>query len=78
MSIESVMPSNHVILCHPLLLLPSIFLSIMVFKKLQSKLYPDNLEDGVAIKGGEGYSGARVQRSSFGLLRVDMPVGLLR
>ena len=25
MSIESVMPSNHVILCHPLLLLPSIF-----------------------------------------------------
>ena len=28
MSIESVMPSNHVILCHPLLLLPSIFPSI--------------------------------------------------
>ena len=30
MSIESVMPSNHLILCHPLLLLPSIFPSIMV------------------------------------------------
>ena len=28
MSIESVMPSNHLILCHPLLLLPSIFPSI--------------------------------------------------
>ena len=31
MSIESVMPSNHLILCLPLLLLPSIFPSIRVF-----------------------------------------------
>ena len=31
MSIESVMPSNHLILCHPLLLMPSIFCSIRVF-----------------------------------------------
>ena len=31
MSIESVMPSNHLILCHPLPLLPSIFPSNMVF-----------------------------------------------
>ena len=31
MSIELMMPSNHLILCHPLLLLPSIFLSIRVF-----------------------------------------------
>ena len=31
MSIESVMPSNHLILCSPLLLLPSIFLSIRIF-----------------------------------------------
>ena len=31
MSIESVMPSNHLIFYHPLLLLPSIFLSIRVF-----------------------------------------------
>ena len=30
-SIESVTPSNHLILCHPLLLLPSIFPSIRVF-----------------------------------------------
>ena len=30
-SIKSVMPSNHLILCHPLLLLPSIFPSIRVF-----------------------------------------------
>ena len=31
MSIELVVPSNHLILCHPLLLLPSIFPSIRVF-----------------------------------------------
>ena len=37
MSIESVMPSNHLILCRPLLLLPSIFPSIRVFS---SELIP--------------------------------------
>ena len=31
MSVDSVMPSNHLILCRPLLLLPSIFPSIRVF-----------------------------------------------
>ena len=31
MSIESVMPSNHLILCHPFLLLPSIFPNFRVF-----------------------------------------------
>ena len=34
MSIESVMPSHHLILCHPHLLLPSIFPSIRVFSAL--------------------------------------------
>ena len=33
MSIESVMPSNHLILCHSLLLPPSVFPSIRVFSK---------------------------------------------
>ena len=33
MAIESVMPSNHLILCRPLLLLPSVFPSIRVFPK---------------------------------------------
>ena len=32
-SIKSVMPSNHLILCHLLLLLPSVFCSIRVFSK---------------------------------------------
>ena len=35
MPIELVMPSNHLILCHPLLLLPSIFLNIRVFQMSQ-------------------------------------------
>ena len=38
MSIESVLPSNHLILCCPLLLLPSIFPSIRVFSS-ESSLY---------------------------------------
>ena len=36
MSIVSVMPSNHLILCHPLLLLPSIFPSIRVFSNVSA------------------------------------------
>ena len=35
MSIESVMPSNHLTLCHPRLLLPSVFPSIRVFSNDQ-------------------------------------------
>ena len=36
MSIELVMPSNHLILCHPLFLLPSIFPSIRVFSNVSA------------------------------------------
>ena len=39
MSIESMMPSNHLILCHPLLLLPLIFPRIRVFSN-ESSLFP--------------------------------------
>ena len=45
MSIESVMPSNHLVICHPLLLWPSIFPSIRVFSN-ESALciwWPTNL-----------------------------------
>ena len=42
LSIESVMPSKHLILCHPLLLLPSIFPSIRVFS-----------DESVFISGGQ-------------------------
>ena len=40
MSIESVMPSNHLILCCPLLLLPSIFPSIRVFSNESAVKWP--------------------------------------
>ena len=36
MSMESVMPSNHLILCGPLLLLPSIFPNIRIFSNVSS------------------------------------------
>ena len=41
MPIELVMPLNHLILCHPLLLLPSIFPSIRVFSS-ESALWPSS------------------------------------
>ena len=39
MSIESMIPSNHLILCHPLLLLPSIFPSVRVFSKVHLRSF---------------------------------------
>ena len=58
MSIKSVMPSNHLILCHPLLFLPSIFPSIRVFSnesvlcvkwplefQLQFSVLPKNIQE---------------------------------
>ena len=47
MSIESVMPSNHLILCCPLLLLPSIFPSIGVFSN-ESVLHISGQSTGVS------------------------------
>ena len=53
MSIEMVMPSNHLILCHPLLLLPSVFPSIRVFSNESAlcirfifSVYPSNEYSG--------------------------------
>ena len=43
MSIELMMPSNHLILCHPLLLLPSIFPSIRVFSNVSSSHQVDKV-----------------------------------
>ena len=56
-SIDSVMPSNHFILCHLLLLLPSIFPSIRVFSK--SQLFTSGGQSiGVsASTSSNGYSG---------------------
>ena len=59
MSIESVMPSNHLILCRPLLLLPSIFPSIKVFS-YESVLrirWPKYWSFSFNISPFNGYSG---------------------
>ena len=59
MSIESVMPSNHLILCHPLLLLPAIFPSIRVFSS-ESALYirwPRYWSFSISISPSNEYSG---------------------
>ena len=55
-SIESVMPSNHLILCHPLLLLPSVFPSIRVFSK-ESVLWPKYWSFSFSISPSNEYSG---------------------
>ena len=65
MSIESMMPSSHLVLCHCLLLLPSIFPSIMVFsnesilrnrwpKNLSFSISPTNEYSGLILLGLTG------------------------
>ena len=59
MSIKSVMPSNHLILCHPLLLLPSVFPSIRVFSSesvLQIR-WPKYWSFSFSISPSNEYSG---------------------
>ena len=59
MSIELVMPSKHLILCRPLLLLPSVFPSIRVFSK-ESVLrgrWPKYWSLGFSISPSNEYSG---------------------
>ena len=59
MSIELVMPSNHLILCHPLLLLPSIYPSIRVFSN-ESALrmrWPKYWSFSFSISPSNEYSG---------------------
>ena len=68
MSIELVMPSSHLILCCPLLLLPSIFPSIRVFSKesvlrirwpkywsFSFSISPSNEKSGLIFFSNEGY-----------------------
>ena len=58
MSIESVMPSSHLILCHPLLLLPSIFLKIRVFssKSVLRTTWPNYWHFSFSISPSNEYS----------------------
>ena len=57
MSSESVMPSNHLILCRPLLLLPSIFPSIRVFSNSSSHQVAKLLEFQLQCHPSNEYSG---------------------
>ena len=59
MSIESVIPSNHLILCRPLLLLPSIFPSIRVFsnQSLLHIMWPNFWSFSFSIIPSNEYSG---------------------
>ena len=59
MSIELVMPSNHLILCHPLLFLPSIFPSIRVFSNESALriMWPKYWSLSFSISPSNEYSG---------------------
>ena len=59
MSIQSVMPSNHLILCHPLLILPSIFPSIRVFSNESTlrMMLPKYWSFSFSINPSKEYSG---------------------
>ena len=74
MSIESVMPPNHLILCRSLLLLPSIFLSIRVFSN-ESVLpirWPKYWSFTLSISPSNKYSGLISFRiDSLGLLAIQ-------
>ena len=70
MSIESMMPSNHLILCCPLLLLPSIFPSIRVFSN-ESALHiswPKSWSFSFSISPSNEHSGL----ISFKIQRLDL------
>ena len=73
-STESVMPSNHLILCHPLLLLPSIFPSIRVFSNELALCirWPKYWSFSFAISSSNQYSGLISSRIDwFDLLAVQ-------
>ena len=71
MSIESVMPSKHLILCHPLLLPPSIFPSIRVFSNelVLSIRWPNYWSFSFSIGPSNEYSGF----ISFRIEWFDLP-----
>ena len=74
MCIESVMPYNHLILCHPLLLLPSIFPSIRVFSNELGfhMRWPKYWSFSFSISLSNGYSGLISYRIDwFDLLAVQ-------
>ena len=75
MSVESVMPSNHLILSHPLLLPPSIFPSIRVFpnKSALRIMWPKYWSFSFSISPSNAHSGLISFRMDWlGLLAVQI------
>ena len=72
MSIESMMSSNHLILCRPLLLLPSIFPSIRVFSNKSALCirWAKCWSFSFNISASSEYSGLMISLKSKGLSRV--------
>ena len=86
MSIEFVRPSNHLILCHPLLLLPSIFPSIRVFpsesvlhirwskyRSFNFSISPSNEYSGLISFGTDWFDCVAVQGTLKNLLQHHNP-----
>ena len=74
MSIEPMMPFNHLILCCPLLLLPSIFPSIMIFsnESVLCMRWPNYRSLGISISPSSEYSGLTFFRMDwYDLLAVQ-------
>ena len=74
MSITSVMPSSHLIFCHPLLLLSSIFPSIRVFS-IESALHiklPQYWSFSFNISPSNEYSGLIIKRATKGSSTLDV------
>ena len=71
MSIESMMPSNHLILCHPLLLLPSIPPSIRVFSNESALLIRWPKYWSFSISPSNEYSGLIFFRIDWFDLKAD-------
>ena len=74
-SIESMMPSNHLILCHPLLVLPSVFPSIRVFPNELAVCIRWPKNQSFSISSSSEYSGL----ISFRIDQFDLAVqGILK
>jgi len=73
-----VMPSNHLILCHPLLLLPSIFPSIRDFsnESLRKEISPGWSLKGLMLKLKHQYFGHLMRRADS--LEKSLMLGRLR
>ena len=71
MSIKSVMPSNHLILCHPLLLLPSVFPRFRVFSNVSALhvRWPKYRSFSFSINPSSEYSGSISSR--IGLISLQ-------